>query len=125
MELVLCKEGEPADSVALVLAQLDFDRDRELVLVDLGPIEELGEELALVLTLREEVLREPGRVGQAGLEVTHNQPRCSITTPEKKAEHTSSGTSLMRVAKVLVATRRTSSSESLILPRTGTTRKMT
>lgn len=68
MELVLGEEREPADAIALVLAELDADRDRNLVLLDLGTIEKLRQELALVVALREQVGREAGRVGQASLE---------------------------------------------------------
>lgn len=68
MKLVLGEEGEPTDSIALVLAQLDLDRDRYLVLLDLVAVEELGEELALGLSFCEEVGREARWIGEASLE---------------------------------------------------------
>lgn len=67
MELILGEERQPTDSIALVLAEFDADGDRDLVLLDFGSVEELGEELALVLTLGEEVVGEPWGVGKAGL----------------------------------------------------------
>lgn len=67
MQLVPSEESEPADAVALVLAQLDAHVDGHLVLGDLAAVEELHEELALGLALGEQLVREAGRVGQAGL----------------------------------------------------------
>lgn len=68
MELVLGEEREPTDSVALVLAELDLDRDRDLVLFDLVAVKELGKELALGLSFREEVGREARRIRETSLE---------------------------------------------------------
>lgn len=67
MELILGEEGEPANSIALVLAELDIDVDGDLVLLHLVAIEELGEEVALVLTLGEQLGGEANRVGEASL----------------------------------------------------------
>jgi hypothetical protein len=70
VELILGEEGEPADSIALVLAKLDVDIDGDLVLLHLVAVEELGEKVALVLTLGEQLGGEANRVGEAGLWVT-------------------------------------------------------
>lgn len=67
MQLVLGQERHPIDSILLVLAQLSVDLDRNLIRFYLITVKQLHQELALVLTASEQVLRKAGRVRQAGL----------------------------------------------------------
>lgn len=67
MQLVLKKEGQPIDTVLLVLAERCIDLDRDLVFLDLGSIEELSQKLALGLTALQQLLRKTRRVRQACL----------------------------------------------------------
>jgi hypothetical protein len=67
VKLVTSEESEPTDTVALVLAEVDADVDRDLVLGDLASVEKLHEELALCLALGEKFVRKAGRVGKSSL----------------------------------------------------------
>ena len=63
VELVLCKEGQPIDTVLLIFAQLGLDGDRDLVRLHLRTIQQLHEELALFLTPLEQLLGEAWWIG--------------------------------------------------------------
>ena len=119
MKLVLRQEGEPVDSFLLVLAQFCLDLYREYVLFDLAAVQKLCQELAFLVPPPKEFLRETGGVRQTGLDGVGEMPG------KLQLLLTSRGTILTREAKVLVAVDRMSSSGSLILPKTGTTKKMT
>jgi hypothetical protein len=67
VKLVTSEESEPTDTVALVLAEVDADVDRDLVLGDLATVKKLHEELALRLALGEKFVRKAGRVGKSSL----------------------------------------------------------
>lgn len=41
MELIFGQEGEPADSIALILSQISLDVDRYTVLLGLAAVQEL------------------------------------------------------------------------------------
>ena len=120
MELILGKECEPVDTLLLVLAKLRLDSDWDFVLLHLVAVQELHQELALLVTALEQILGEVRRIRKASLQRTSTDRNREATVTI-----TSRGTILTRDANVFVAVARTSSSGSLIRPRTGTTMKMT
>lgn len=125
MQLVASQESQPADTVALVLPQLDADVDRDLVLGHLATVQQLHQELALEVAFGQKLGREAWRIGQAGLRRLRLERQSKNLDLKERTQRTSSGTSLTRVAKVRVARKRMSSSGSLMRPSTGTTRKIT
>jgi len=67
MELILREESEPVDSVLLVLPELGLDGNGDIVLVDLGSVEELVEELSLSCSFLQHLRREARRIGDSSL----------------------------------------------------------
>lgn len=67
VKLILGEKSEPVDSVLLVLPELSLDRNGDLVLVDLGSVEELVEELSLSSSFLEHLEGESWWVGDSGL----------------------------------------------------------
>lgn len=67
MQLVLCQECEPADTILLILSELGLDLDGNRVRFDLGAIEKLVEELTFTGSLGEHVFGETWGVRDAGL----------------------------------------------------------
>ena len=55
MQLVLCQERQPVDTILLVLTQLCVDLDRDLVLLHLASVEKLRQELALFIPTAKEI----------------------------------------------------------------------
>jgi hypothetical protein len=89
-------------------------------LLNLFAIKKLRQKLAFRLSAFEKVFGETGRVRQTSLK-THEYH----TISDRQSKLTSSGTIFTRDANVFVAVDRISSSESLIRPKTGITKKIT
>jgi hypothetical protein len=67
VQLVLGEEGEPVDTLLLVVSELGLDRDGDLVPLDLAAVEQLVEELTLARPLGKQLVWEAWWVGDAGL----------------------------------------------------------
>jgi hypothetical protein len=75
MKLVLVEESEPIDSRLLIGSQRCLDWNTDLELWDFLRIEKLFEELALLIFVLEEFLRERGWVRDSALE-GHESDEC-------------------------------------------------
>ena len=120
MQLIFRKESQPADTFLLIFPQLGLDGDRNVVLLHLTTVKELGKELPLLVPASKQVLGKVRQIRKTSLQ--RGQDRVS---PSDESQLTSSGTILTNDANVLVAVDRISSFGSLMRPRTGTMRKIT
>lgn len=67
VELILCQKGEPAHSVPLILPQIGFDWNGNLILLCLAAVQQLHKELSLFVSLGQELVRKAWRIRNTGL----------------------------------------------------------
>lgn len=58
MELVFREESKPVDTILLIFAELGGNRNRDFILLNLGPIQKLSEESSFRFTTSKKLRRE-------------------------------------------------------------------
>jgi hypothetical protein len=71
MKLILGQKGQPAYTIFLILPQIGFDLNRNLVLLGLATVQQLHQELSFIVPLGQKFRREAGWVGNTSFEGYH------------------------------------------------------